>query len=333
MDKNTSYLMTSLKTGALTQRPLTPSVSLQNEKYLVPVQVAYSSLNYKDALALTGEGTILKSFPMVPGIDLSGTILEDCEGYSKGELVLATGCGLGEIFDGGYQERALLPPSAIIRMPEKLDARLAMILGTAGFTAGLCIDRMEALGQIPSQGPIVVTGASGGVGSLATHLLSRLGYEVIAISGKADSSAFLKELGASSVKNLAQLDLDLTRPLAKARFGGAIDNLGGNVLEGLLKSTHLWGSVCSVGLALSPTFKATVMPHILRGVSLLGISSANCPRDLRQTIWSRLSLAVDPQKLELIFSQEIQLEELLTSAQNMLKRKTRGRTLVKILHK
>ncbi len=232
-----AFTMQSLSAGNFHSAKLPPPPP---DKDLVAIDVEYSSLNYKDALAITGKGAILKKYPLVPGIDLAGKIAEKHPKFEKGETVLVTGCGLGESFDGGFQSRVYFDPSSVIRMPAGLDSRRAMILGTAGFTAGLCLLRMEDAGQNPKLGPIVITGASGGVGSLAVHLFSQMNYEVIAVSEKKEAEETLRDLGAKSVIGLSELGRDDKKPLSKARFGGAIDNLGGDVLAVLLRSTALW---------------------------------------------------------------------------------------------
>lgn len=296
----------------------------------VIVQIEYSSLNYKDALAITGQGRILRRFPLIPGIDMAGTVVESTHSsFTKGQKVLATGCGLGETINGGYAEYGCFSGDCLIPIPEKFSCMEAMVIGTAGFTAGLCLARMEQNGQRPDLGPVVVTGASGGVGTLATNLMSSVGYDVIAVSGKQDYYGFLEELGANEVVSIDKLALG-DRPLETVRFGGAIDNVGGQVLSGLLAATNLWGNVASVGLALSHEFHSTVMPHILRGVSLLGISSANCPMPLRRKVWDRLAECLSVYVLKSIVTEVIALDELKQAAERMLNRETRGRIVVKV---
>ena len=296
----------------------------------VVIKSAYSSINYKDALGATGVGKILKSFPLNAGIDVSGQVISsDDPKFKEGDKVLVTGCGLGEVHDGGYSEVVRVPSSWVVPLPDSLSLREAMIYGTAGFTAGLCVNRLKHNGMVPGKGPVVVTGASGGVGSLAVSMLAKQGFEVIAVSGKEAQYDRLKELGASQVVSIDQLELGKS-PLGKGRFGGAIDNVGGAVLEGILSHVNLWGSVASVGLALDYKFSATVMPFILRGVSILGISSTNCPYELRQQVWKSLSDELKPGDLESYVSRVCKLEDLNQAFNDMLDRKTTGRMILEL---
>jgi acrylyl-CoA reductase (NADPH) len=296
----------------------------------VVIEARYSSLNYKDALAVTGQGRILRKFPLNAGIDVAGLVLRSADPrFQTGDPVLVTGCGLGESQDGGFASHVQVPGDWIVPLPSGMSLREAMIYGTAGFTAGLCVHRLLVNDQTPDKGPMVVTGASGGVGSLAVAMLSKLGFEVIAVSSKTSSVDFLKGLGARQVTKPEELALG-KRPLESVRFGGVVDNVGGTLLEGLLRHVQLWGNVASIGLAGGAELQATVMPFILRGVSLLGISSANCPMPLRREIWSQLSGALRPSNLETFVHQEIPLEGLAQASQDMLARKTEGRSLVAI---
>lgn len=296
----------------------------------VLIKSAFSSVNYKDALGATGAGRILKKFPLVAGIDVSGTVVTSSHpAFKEGDQVLVTGCGLGESHHGGYSEFVRVPGAWVVPLPETLSLKEAMILGTAGFTAGLCIQRLEQNGQQPDKGPIVVTGASGGVGSLGVSMLAAKGYEVIAVSEKPEQYPRLKAIGASTVTNIEGLALG-SKALEAARFGGAIDNVGGAVLEGLLRHTKLWGSIASVGLAMDFKFSNTVMPFILRGVSLLGISSTNCPYDLRCQVWKSLSTQLKPKNLDSFVTGECGLEGLQEVFTQMLGRKTNGRHIVKM---
>jgi acrylyl-CoA reductase (NADPH) len=292
------------------------------------IEVHYSSINYKDALAVTGKGKILKNSPLTPGIDSAGVVVESKNPSIKiGEHVAITGCNQGEVYNGGYSQYTRFDSKHIIPLEKSLSLKEAMIFGTAGFTAALCIDRMEDNGQTPDMGPIVVTGATGGVGSFAVSMLAGLGYEVIAVSGKKDKVDYLKELGASKVSSLEELSLD-SGPLCKARFGGAIDNIGGDALASLMAHTNLWGNIACVGLAASHKLDATVMPMILRGVSLLGISSNNTPDQRRRKIWQRLATDLKPKNLDLIHSHTISLEEVKKYSEKVLNRQTSGRILV-----
>jgi acrylyl-CoA reductase (NADPH) len=297
----------------------------------VEIAVEYSSVNYKDALAVTGKGRILRSFPLVAGIDAAGSVRKSKSSqFKEGETVLVTGCGLGETRSGGFAETIQVPESWVIAMPKSLSAREAMIYGTAGFTAGLCLLRMEQMGQKPSLGPILISGASGGVGSLATAILSTAGYEVHACSGKPEQHESLKKLGAKKILAPGELLDNPSRPLESAEFAGAIDNLGGSMLHALLARIQLWGNVACVGLAMSHELNTTVMPMILRGVSLLGISSANTPRVMREELWQKLSGNWKPEHLTDIVSGEIGLKDLNAFAEDMIAKKTFGRTLVNL---
>jgi acrylyl-CoA reductase (NADPH) len=294
----------------------------------VVVKVHYSGVNYKDALAATGKGAILKRFPLNGGIDFAGTVE-----YSKnpelsvGQKVLVNGCGLGEQHDGGLAEYARVPSDWVIPIPSGLDMKETMILGTAGFTAALAIHRMQVNGQTPDKGPIVVTGASGGVGANAISMLSGLGYDTIAVSGRREFDGFLTSLGASKVCSAEQLELS-ERPLDKAVFGGAIDNVGGDLLNRIIAHTNLWGNVASIGLADTHKFTPTVFPFILRGVSLLGVSSTNCPMPLRKEIWKRLGDDLKPKQLDKIMTDEVALKDVSQVFDELLNRKRHGRTIV-----
>ncbi len=296
----------------------------------VLIEAAWSSINYKDALAITGRGKILKRFPSNPGIDVAGVVKQsDDRRYPVGMPVLVTGCGLGENQDGGLAQYVRVPADWVIPLPEHLSARDAMIYGTAGFTVGICLHRLLLNDQTPDKGPMVVTGASGGVGSLAVAMLAKLGFEVIAVSGKDDQKDRLRELGAPRVLRPEELELG-QKPLESVRFGGAIDNVGGPLLEGILRHVNLWGNVASVGLAGGHNLQATVMPFILRGVSILGISSTNCPRPLREEIWKKLSGEWKPNSLDVFVKREIGLDAVTLAAEQMLDRQSTGRTLVRL---
>ena len=255
----------------------------------VLVKVAYSSVNYKDALAGTGKGKILRRFPLNGGIDLAGYVAESSDpAFKEGDAVLCTGCGLSETRDGGYAEYARLESKWAIPLPTGLSLRESMILGTAGFTAALSLYRMEQNGQTPEMGPIVVTGATGGVGMLAIDILSRAGYAAHAITGKADQFDFLIELGAQQC--IARKDLFWgQRPLETAHWAGAIDNVGGDMLAGLTRVIDPYGNIAICGNAGGIELATTVMPFIIRGVSLLGIASAGTARDIRDAIWQHLA--------------------------------------------
>ncbi len=296
----------------------------------VVIRVSHSGINYKDALAATGAGRILRRYPLVGGIDLAGTVESSSDArFRAGEAVLVTGCGLSETHDGGYAQVARVPGDWVIPMPPGLDAASAMAIGTAGFTAALAIHRMEQNGQEPAGGPIAVSGASGGVGSMAVDMLSARGYRVVAISGKAAAAPYLKELGAGEV--LTRQDLELgKRPLESTRFGGAIDNLGGEMLSWLTRSVDFWGNIASIGLAAAPELNTTVMPFILRGVALLGINSSATRRDWRLTVWKRIATDLKPRHLERIVTRTIGFDELPGAFPAYIDGRVTGRTVVRI---
>lgn len=290
----------------------------------------YSSVNYKDALAATGRGRILRRFPLVGGIDLAGVVTASVDDrFQAGDEVLVTGCGLGEVHDGGFSEIARVPADWVVPLPAGLSLFDAMALGTAGFTAALAIDRLEQNGQQPSLGPLLVTGASGGVGSVAIDLLSARGYEVVAITRKTDAVAYLEHLGAASVKPPDSLLTD-GRPLQSAQWGGAIDNVGGKALAGLISSTRPWGSIASIGMAGGSECDTTVMPFILRAVSVLGISSANCPMERRLRIWQRLVSDLRPVHLPQVVAGMVGLDELPALLGQLLEGKHQGRFVVRM---
>ncbi|HET9391215.1 MAG TPA: acryloyl-CoA reductase, partial [Steroidobacteraceae bacterium] len=255
----------------------------------VVVRVTHSSINYKDALAATGAGKILRRYPLVGGIDLAGVVESSSDPrYSPGQAVLVTGSSLSETHDGGYAEYARLKGDWVIPIPPGLDGASAMALGTAGFTAALAIHRMERNDQKPSQGPIAVTGATGGVGSIAIDMLSSAGYPVVAITGKPAAADYLEALGAGTLLRREEIDFG-SRPLEAVRFAGAIDSVGGEMLAWLTRTVDFWGNIASIGLAGSAELKTTVMPFILRGVNLLGINSSATPRELRMQVWQRIA--------------------------------------------
>lgn len=293
----------------------------------VVVKAAYSSVNFKDALAGTGQGKILRRFPLVGGIDVAGHVVASTDPtFKEGDEVLVTGCGLSETRDGGYGEYARLESRWVIPLPTGLTLRDSMILGTAGFTAALALLRMQDNRQTPDLGPLAVTGATGGVGSLAVDIFSRAGYEVHAISGKADQADYLKSIGATQV--LGRDALATTRPLESARFGGGLDNVGGTMLASLLAQTAPYGNVASAGLAATPELATTVMPFIIRGVSLVGVASAGTARDIREQVWQHLASDWKPRHLDRICTREISMDQLPEVFATMLKGASFGRTLV-----
>lgn len=296
----------------------------------VVVKAAYSSVNYKDALAGTGKGRILREFPLVGGIDVAGYVAASADpAFREGDAVLCTGSGLSETRDGGYSEFVRLESQWTIPLPAGLTLREAMILGTAGFTAALSLFRMEQNGQTPARGPIVVTGATGGVGMLAIDLLTQAGYEAHAITGKIDHLDFLTMLGARQVVSRHNLHWG-QRPLENALWAGAIDNVGDEMLAGLTRVIHPYGNIASCGLAGGTALATTVMPFIIRGVSLLGIASAGTARDIRDQVWARLASDWKPRHLDGICTKEVTLDELAPVFETMLQGGSFGRTLVRI---
>lgn len=296
----------------------------------VVIRVAWSGINYKDALAATGAGRILRKYPLVGGIDLAGTVEHSSdERYRPGDGVLVTGCELSETRDGGYAQYARVPGDCVVPLPDGFDARRAMAIGTAGFTAALAIHRMEQNGQVPSGGPVVVTGATGGVGSLAIAMLAGRGYEVVAVTGKNEKSSYLESLGASSVLLRQSIDYG-SRPLERAQFGGAIDNVGGEALSWLTRTVSYGGNIASVGLAGSAKLETTVVPFILRAVCLLGINSVATPRGLRLEVWRRIAGDLAPRHLDRIVTREIGFDLLAGSFLDYVNGEITGRTVVRI---
>ncbi len=297
----------------------------------VVIKAQYSSVNYKDALAGTGRGAIVKKFPLNGGIDVAGTIVASQAAHLKeGDAVLVTGCNLSETLDGGYSEYVRVPASAVIPLPKNLTAKEAMILGTAGYTAALALLRMERLGQRPEHGPIVVTGASGGVGTIAINLFTKAGYEVHAITGKFEEHLdFLTKLGAKQVISRKNLHWG-QRPLEKAIWAGALDGVGGDMLEGLTRSILPYGTIASYGMAGGSELHTTVMPFILRGVSIIGVASSGSGRADREVVWEKLGHDWKPSQLSAIFNHEIGLDALPGAFQTLLDGKALGRVLVRI---
>jgi NADPH2:quinone reductase len=296
----------------------------------VVVKVSHSTINYKDALAATGAGKILRRYPLVGGIDLAGTVVSsDDADFQPGAAVLVNGCGLSETRDGGYAEYARVASASLVPIPAGMTAAECMQIGTAGYTAALAIHRMEQNGQLPENGAIVVTGATGGVGSIAIDMLSGRGYEVVALTGKANEGDYLKSIGARGVLLRDGLDLG-KRPMEKAQWAGAIDNLGGDYLTWLTRTVDYGGNIASVGLAASHKLETTVLPFILRAVCLLGINSVDTPRDLRQTVWKRIGADLRPQHLDTIGHNTIDFDELPNAFQAFIDGAVTGRTVVAI---
>lgn len=294
------------------------------------VRVRYSSINYKDALAATGAGKIVRRLPCVGGIDLMGEVVEsDDARFRPGDPVIATSFDLGVSHHGGYAQYARVPAQWALALPAGLTPFESMALGTAGFTAGLAIVRMEANGLTPSNGPVVVTGATGGVGGLAIDMLAQLGYEVVALTRKASEEGYLRGLGAASVELVSNIDPASARPLERARWAGAVDNVGGPILHWILASMKQAGTVASIGNAASIELHTTVFPFILRGVSLLGVDSAYMGFPTRQRVWERLAGDLKPRHLHEM-TRTIDLEALPTAFDDYVQGRVKGRTVVRI---
>ncbi|AMA46090.1 acrylyl-CoA reductase (NADPH) [Pseudomonas alabamensis] len=295
----------------------------------VTVRVAYSTLNYKDALAITGQSPVVRQFPMVPGIDLAGTVEHsDHADWKAGDRVVLNGWGVGERHWGGLAQRARLDGDWLVPMPAGLDERQCMAVGTAGYTAMLCLMALERHGLTPDQGPVLVTGASGGVGNFAVSLLAQAGYQVIAATGRAEEADYLRTLGASEVLARSELS-EPGKPLGKERWAAAIDSVGSHTLANVCAGTRSEGLVAACGLAQGMDFPSSVAPFILRGVSLLGINSVTQPYARRVEAWQRLDTVLDRQQLDLI-THSIGLDEALDRAPALLAGQVRGRLVVDV---
>lgn len=295
----------------------------------VTVRVSHSTLNYKDGLAITGKGPVVRKFPMVPGIDLVGVVDESSHpDFKAGDSVLLNGWGVGEVHWGGLAQRARLKGDWLIPLPAKFTPQQAMSIGTAGYTAMLCVMALQKQGVKPSDGEIVVTGAAGGVGSVAIAVLSHLGYQVVAVTGRTADADYLKNLGAKEVLDRSQFNAP-GKPLAKERWAGAVDVVGSHTLANICASTKYRGVVTACGLAAGMDFPATVAPFILRGVTLVGVDSVMCPRPERIQAWRRLATDLDIGKLDAI-SSEIGLAEAIPMASRLLNGEVRGRVVVDV---
>ncbi|WP_043767283.1 YhdH/YhfP family quinone oxidoreductase [Algiphilus aromaticivorans] len=296
----------------------------------VVIDVHWSSVNYKDALAVTGKGRIIRRTPCVPGIDLSGIVAESSDpAFQPGQKVLVTGCNIGELLNGGFAQRARLPAEVVIPLPDGLDLREAMMLGTAGFTAGLAVLRMRENRQTPELGPVLVNGATGGVGSIAIQILSALGYEVAAVTRKGEAAERLRGLGATQVLSPEEAATD-GKPLEKARWGGGVDNLGGDALAEMTRSVVPFGNIASIGLAGGVELHTTVMPFILRGVSILGIHSVETPRPLREQVWAQLAGDWKPKGLAETVTRTLTLAEVPGYCEDLIAGTVTGRALVQL---
>jgi acrylyl-CoA reductase (NADPH) len=293
----------------------------------VLLAVDYSSLNYKDGLAITGKGKIVRQWPLVPGIDLAGTVIESSSAdYQTGDKVVLTGWSVGEKYWGGYSQRQRVRSEWLVPLPDGLDSRQAMAIGTAGFTAMLCVMALEEAGVTPDKGTVLVTGASGGVGSIAVAILAKLGYTVAAVSGKADADAFLTELGASQILTREEMS-EKPRPLEGQRWAGAIDTVGSTILARVLAETDYGGCVAACGLAGGFDLPTTVMPFILRNVRLQGVDSVMCPVERRKAAWQRLVTDLPAEALGEI-GRVATLEELPELAEQITTGRIRGRVIV-----
>lgn len=293
----------------------------------VLVDVAYSSLNYKDGLAVTNTGKIIRSFPMIPGIDFAGTVLESTnECFQSGDQVILTGWGVGEQHWGGYAQQARVKADWLVHTPAGLDARKAMIIGTAGFTAMLCVMALADAGVTPESGKVLVTGAAGGVGSIAVQLLAQRGYHVVAVTGRPETHAFLRNLGAKEFLSREEM-CQPARPLEAQRWAGAVDVVGGDILARVIAEMHYGGAVAACGLANSFKLNTTVMPFILRNVSLRGVDSVSCPLPLRTRAWELLAAEL-PASAYTDIAQTIALEGIPQAAQAIVQGQIQGRVLV-----
>jgi acrylyl-CoA reductase (NADPH) len=296
----------------------------------VVVRTAFSSINFKDALAATGAGKIIRRFPCVGGIDGCGTVVSSSDPqFKEGDQVIATSYDIGVAHDGGYAEYMRLPAAWVVPLPKGMSLFDSMALGTAGFTAGLAVVRMEHDGLKPGNGPVIVTGATGGVGSIAIDILAGAGYHVVALTGKETQSDYLKGLGAREVMLRSSLDLAKIKPLDKATWAGAVDNLGGEVLSWLASTMSIGGTLACIGLAAGHTFNTTVMPLILRGVSVLGVDSVNALMPVRREVWQRLASDLKPRHLQSMVT-NVELDGMAPVFEQILKAQFRGRAVVKV---
>lgn len=297
----------------------------------VLIRVHYSGVNYKDSLAAIPNGNIVSSYPIVPGIDMAGVVVssEDSR-FKEGDEVIATSYGIGVSQSGGYSQFARVPAEWIVPLPDGLTMKEAMIIGTAGFTAALSVLRLEENNLTPGQGSVLVTGATGGVGSFAVSILSKLGYSVEASTGKESEHGYLKAIGASTIVSREDVYDGKLRALGKQKWSGAVDPVGGEPLASVLSQIKYGGAVAVSGLTAGTSLPATVFPFILRGVNLLGIDSVNCPMDTRLKVWHRLATDFKLEDLEQLVQQEITLEELPDVLPTLLKGEARGRTIVKL---
>ena len=315
-DGTQSVRLADLDEGQLPEAPVT-------------VRVEYSTINYKDGLAITGKSPVVRKFPMVPGIDFAGVVESSSGGaWRTGDRVLLNGWGVGEGHWGGLAQKARVNPAWLQRLPERFTAQQAMAIGTAGYTAALCVEALVKQGLTADRGDVLVTGATGGVGSVAIALLARAGFNVVASTGKASETDYLKSLGASQVIDRNELSQP-GKPLQKERWAAAVDSVGSHTLANACAQTRYRGLIAACGLAQGMDFPASVAPFILRGISLLGVDSVMAPRELREPAWNRLARDLDPQALERM-SKVIGLGEVVAAAQEIVSGKVRGRIVVDV---
>lgn len=296
----------------------------------VIIKVEYSGVNYKDGLATLPNGSVARKYPLVPGIDLAGTVVQsNSHTIREGDPVIVTSYNLGVAHDGGFSQYARVPAEWVVPLPHGLSLREAMIFGTAGFTAAQALYQMELNGLKPENGPVLITGATGGVGSMGVAMLAKAGYTVAASTGKASEHEYLKSLGANEILSREEVSPEKNRPLERERWAGSIDSVGGNTLAYLTRTTKTWGLIASVGLTGGNDLNTTVYPFILRGVSLLGVDSATCSMNTRLSIWERISEQLKPANLEAMVAQELGLDGVAEATAQILKGQVRGRILIK----
>ena len=297
----------------------------------VTIRVQYSSVNYKDGLAVRADGRVARRYPLVPGIDLAGTVEASADArFAPGQAVLVHGYDLGVSHHGGYAELARVPADWVVPLPDGMSLRQAMALGTAGFTADLSVDRLEHMGLRPGTGPVLVTGATGGVGSTAIAMLAKRGYEVAASTGSAEAHVYLRELGAQHILDRAETSAASDRPLETMRWAGAVDAVGGSTLAYLLRTMKFGASIALSGNTGGATLQTTVFPFILRGANVLGIDSVNLPLTQRLEIWKRLATDLRPPHLDESISREVRLEDTPAVLADIYRGATRGRVVVRV---
>lgn len=306
---------------------LEPSAFTQGD---VLIRVEYSSLNYKDGLAVTGKPGVIRSYPMIPGVDLAGTVVESASSeFTPGQAVVVTGCGTSETIWGGYAQLAKMKAEHVVALPAGMSAKQAMGVGTAGFTAMQCVMALEAHGLKPGGKPVVVTGSAGGVGSVAVAVLAKLGYQVVASTGRAETADYLKSLGAAEILDRGVLAAASNRPMESEKWAGAVDSVGGDTLAGILRSLSIGTSVAACGLAGGPKLNTTVFPFILRGVNLLGIDSVRTNNAQRKAIWGRLASDLSLDKLDSMIEVH-PLSQIQSVGEQILAGKTRGRVVIDV---